>query len=94
MNGWFNNEGFNTYYLNHSKYAKRWQLLEAFYYTWYDCAGWPLALTQNATYKIKGIWKADFKKKMKIRLVGQGYTSGGIDGLFKTFAAWNKANPD
>ena len=37
-------------------------------------------------------WKAANKKTMKIKLIGKGYSSAGIDGLFKAFTEWIAAN--
>ena len=92
MNGWFDDKGFNTYYLNKTKYANKQNLLNDFYSVWYDNFG-SLKLTQNITYNMKKYWNAANKKKLKTQLLGLGYTSAGIEGLFKSFADWNKNAP-
>jgi hypothetical protein len=88
MNGWFDNDGFNTFYRGKSKYAKKEQLLDSFYYTWNRING-PFYNYPQFTYNWKKYWTADVKKKMKVILLGYGYTSAGIDGLFKAFTEWN-----
>ena len=91
---YFNNTEFNNYYLNRSKYEYRHNLLPAFYDAWYNCTGWFLVEPNpNVTQCIKKAWKADLKKKIKIRLEGQNYTSAAVNGIFKAFTDWNKANP-
>jgi hypothetical protein len=93
VNGWFDNKGFNTYYLNKSKYAKKQALIGAFYYQWRVTFGSALDLTQNITYNMKNYWTAANKRKLKTQLLGVGHTSAGIDGLFKCFADWNRDAP-
>jgi hypothetical protein len=93
MNGWFDNKGFNNYYLGKSKYAKKQELLNDFYTAWYRNNGMGLHLTPGITDRLSKVWNAEHKKRIKTMLLGWGYTSAGIDGLFKAFAEWNKNAP-
>jgi hypothetical protein len=93
MDGWFDHRGFNNYYLGKSKYAKKQALLDDFYKAWYRNLGWGLAIEVGITYRMNKVWTAENKKKIKTMLLGWGYTSAGIDGLFKAFAEWNKNAP-
>lgn len=91
---YFNNEGFNNYYLNKAKYQYKNALLTAFYDAWYDSTGWFLRTSNpNVTSWIKNAWKADLKKQIKVKLEGQNYTPAAINGIFKAFTDWIKANP-
>ncbi|MBQ4284100.1 MAG: hypothetical protein IJB96_09260 [Lachnospira sp.] len=92
-NGWFDNKGFNTYYLSKSKYASKQKLLDDFYRVWIDCYGCRLTCMPDITYKLKKAFTADLKKRMKVLLIGKGYTSAGIDGIFKAFGEWIKSAP-
>lgn len=89
----FDNLGFNNYYTAKSKYAKKQELLADFYRVWYDTFGWGLAIRPFTMESIKNsCWKAANKKTMKVKLIGKGYSSAGIDGLFKAFTEWIAAN--
>lgn len=88
----FDSQGFNTLYLNTSKYQYKEKLLDSFYYVWIDVFGplWPLHL--RSWDQVKSWWTAANKKTIKVRLQGQGYSPAGIDGLFRTFEKWMKAH--
>ena len=93
MNGWFDNRGFNSFYLGKSTYVKKQQLLNGFYYQWAVLFSMGLEKTPGITGKMGSFWNASNKKKMKTRLLGLGYTSASVEGLFKAFAEWNKNAP-
>lgn len=93
MNGWFDNNGFNNYYLGKSKYEKKQKLLNSFYYCWAELFGQGLNLTPMITSRLSKMWNSTAKKNLKTRLLGEGYSSAAIEGLFRAFADWNKTAP-
>ena len=93
MNGWFDEDGFNSYYLQKSKYEKKQALLNAFYPAWYHAYGTPFYKMSTFTTRIHEVWKPDLKKAIKVSLISQGFTSASVDGLFRLFTEWNKYAP-
>lgn len=90
---YFDWPGFKTYYLNSSKYSKKEQLLNSFYNLWADTFGVTNGLGHLCGWgHIKSYFTAQNKKKLKIQLQGWGYSPAGIDGLYKSFSQWLKAN--
>ena len=92
--GFFDRRGFANYYLAKSKYAKKQALLDDFYRAWYKHNGDALHLSVGLTWRLDRVWNAEHKKNIKTYLLGWGYTSAAIDGLFKAFAEWNKTHKD
>jgi hypothetical protein len=92
MYGYFDHKSFNTYYKGKTKYAKKEQLLDAFYNTWNAING-PFYEHPKFTYNWEKYWTPEVKKRMKVTLLGYGYTAAGIDSLFKAFTEWNKCAP-
>ena len=84
MRDYFNNIGFNMMYLNSSKYARKQELLNAFYSAWYDKVR--MGLKAIPIGIARGNWKdPEVKKFIKVRLKGLGHTDAAITGIFKVF---------
>lgn len=89
----FDNEGFNNLYLSTSKYAKKQQLLNAFYNVWFEMFGAYYSLGGCPYWSaVRSQWTAPNKKKIKVRLQGYGYTPQSIESLFKCMTKWLNAN--
>lgn len=88
----FDYQGFCDYYLNTSKYAKKKDLLNDFYWTWANMLGVTDGLGHCCTWaRIEYLFKEN-KKKIKIKLQAKGYTSQSVDALYRTMTQWIKAN--
>jgi hypothetical protein len=94
MKPFFDNVGLNNLYLNSSKYAKKQQLLNAFYSVWYEtCATNYVGLGGCPSWSsVRSKWNAENKKKIKVKLRAYGYTPQAIDALFKCMTQWLNAN--
>ena len=91
---YFKNIDFNNYYYNRSKYEYKERLLTSFYDAWYSSTGWFLVESDpKVTQWIKKAWKPDLKKTIRVKLDSQNYSTTAINGLFKVFTDFNKANP-
>lgn len=85
---YFKKDNFEEYYLNSSRYTKKNALVLAFWKEWFDLT--------NESYHYMTVDYAErcfkeYKKAIKVRLQGKGFTPAGIDGFYKAFSAWIKA---
>lgn len=67
-------------------------LAESFNHVWCDVLGSRNSLTCNLSDSVKKEFNPTNKKKFKTLLIAKGYTSAAIDGFYKCFATWLKAN--
>lgn len=80
----FDNTSFNNLYLASSKYVKKNELLNDFYYVWFDYTRMGLRACPIAYARAS--WKnTTLKNNIKTTLMGRGYTPAAISGLYKIF---------
>lgn len=92
MSQFYDYQGFCRYYLNTSKYERKNELLNSFYWTWCNMLGTIDGLGHFPTWgRVEYLFKEN-KKAIKIKLISQGYTSQSIDALYRSFNSWLKAN--
>lgn len=91
MPDFFDDRGFNEFYLKSAKSKDKERLLRDFYDAWIDYWGpYNTIRTQTKSW-VKGAWKeAKAKKAIKEKLLYRKYTAATIDGLFKKFSEWIK----
>lgn len=88
---WFDNEGFDKFYLSSAKAPNKEALLRSFYNAWIDY--WEPRNTLRTQTKswVKSAWKDEKAKKfIKKRLIDWKFTPATVDGLFKKFSEWVK----
>lgn len=91
MVDWFDDKGFEQYYLSSAKAKNKNGLLIDFFGAWIDYWGPNGSLRTQTRGWVKKAWKdPKCKKYMKERLVGWKYTPATIDGIFKKFSEWVK----
>lgn len=91
MPDWFDNQGFDKFYLSAAKAANKEKLLRCFYDAWMEYWGPHNTIRLQTRGWVKGAWKdAKAKKAIKTRLLYWGFTAATIDGLFKKFSEWIK----
>lgn len=91
MPDYFDNYGFNEFYLKSAKAANKDKLLKGFYDAWIDYFGPTNSITYQTRNYVKAAWKdTKAKKAIKDKLLSRGFTAATIDGLFKKFSEWVK----
>ncbi len=81
--------GLWDYYVNKSTYVKKKALIEAFFYTFYNTTGEGIKFSSPA--RIKYLFSTATKKKIKVKLIAQGYPDKEITLLFRRVTEWLKA---
>lgn len=81
--------GLQDYYINKSTYARKGALISAFYQTFYGTTGEGIRF--STPERIKYLFNATNKQKIKVKLIAQGYPDKEISLLFRRVTEWLKA---
>lgn len=91
----FNLNEFKNFYFASSKYAEQEKLLDAFLYEWQSMNkttwkdGWLVHMDYSL---VKEKFNAKMKSDLKVRLQGKGFSTQGIEGLFRCLTKWVNAH--
>lgn len=81
--------GLWDYYVNKSTYEKKSALIDAFFHTFYSTTDEGIKFSSPA--RIKYLFNAETKKKIKVKLIMQGYPEKEITTLFRRVTEWLNA---